>query len=258
MENGKQLLEQMRRYATVVRCRHAALSEYFGEAYKKIECGACDLCLGEVEGLADATVLAQKVLSCVARVEQRFGVEHVVDVLTGADNERIRRWQHHELSTYGLIKEMPRKNVTNVVYQLIDAGLLERTAGDRPVLKLNAAAWEVMRGKRPVKLLETKKRKQQRTAIEQSAWQDVDEALFESLRALRRDIAVERGVPAYVILHDSTLRDLAALRPTTVEAMRDVRGMGEKKLADFGARFVEHIAAHERQKRHASADTNGS
>jgi ATP-dependent DNA helicase RecQ len=252
LENGKQLLEQMRRYATVARCRHAALSNYFGEAYAKPDCGACDLCLGEVEGMADATVLAQKVLSCVARVEQRFGVEHVVDVLSGADNERIRRLRHHALSTYGLLKEMPRKNITNVVYQLIDAGLLERTPGDRPVLNLNAASWEVMRGQRPVRLLDLKKRKAEKTAMERSAWQDVDEELFERLRALRREIAIERGVPVYVILHDSTLRDLAALRPLTMEAMRDVRGMGEKKLADFGARVLQHIVDYLRQKRDAN------
>src|SRR6185437_12498189 len=102
--------------------------------------------------------------------EQRFGVEQVADVLNGADNERVRRWNHHQLSTFGLLKEMQRKNVTSVIYQLIDAGLLERTPGDRPVLKLNAASWEVMRGKRQVKLLEPRKSKPAKTAIEQDTW----------------------------------------------------------------------------------------
>src|SRR5216683_8238923 len=157
VENGRELLEGIRRFATVVRCRHAALSSYFGENYQAPNCGACDLCLGEAEGVADASVLAQKVLSCVARVEQRFGVEHVVDVLTGADSERVRRWGHERLSTYALLKDLPRKSITNLIYQLIDEGLLERTAGERPTLKLNAASWEVMRGKRPVRLLEAKK-----------------------------------------------------------------------------------------------------
>jgi ATP-dependent DNA helicase RecQ len=258
IDNGRQLLEEIRRFATVVRCRHAALSAYFGETYAKPGCGACDLCLGEVAGAADSTVLAQKVLSCVARVEQRFGVEHVVDVLTGAANERVRRWRHQELSTYGLLKEMPRKAVTNVIYQLVDAGMLERTAGDRPVLKLNAASWEVMRGKRPVTLLEAKKPKAERTAMEADTWRDVDEALFESLRALRRDIATERGVAAFVILHDSTLRELARLRPTTIEALRNLRGIGERKLNDFGARIIEHIAAHERSSPPASAGGSGA
>src|SRR5271157_1460958 len=201
-ESGKQLLEEMRRFATVPRCRHAALSAYFGETYQAPSCDACDSCLSEVEGVADATVLAQKVLSCVARVEQRFGVEHVVDVLVGANSERVRGWRHEELSTHGILKDLPRKTVTNVIYQLVDAGVLDRTPGDRPVLKLNAVSWEVLRGRHPVKLLEAKSPKKVRTRMEEASWVDVDESLFESLRALRREIAAERGVAAFVILHD--------------------------------------------------------
>src|SRR5208337_175358 len=244
VESGNHLLEEMRRFATVVRCRHAALSAYFGEIYQGANCGACDFCLGEVEGVADSTVLAQKVLSCVARVEQRFGVEHVVDVLSGAVSERIRRWDHAKLSTYGIMKDVPRKTLTNLVYQLVDAGLLERTPGDRPALKLNALSWEVMRGKRAVSLLQAKESKPGRTRIEEASWRDVDEAIFESLRKLRREIAAERGVAAFVILHDATLRELASVRPTSMEALRHIRGMGEKKLTDFGARVVECIRSH--------------
>jgi ATP-dependent DNA helicase RecQ len=239
--SGKLLLEEMRRFATVVRCRHAALSAYFGETYNGSNCGACDYCLGEVEGVADSTVLAQKVLSCVARVEQRFGVEHVVDVLSGASSERMRRWGHEQLSTYGLLKDLPRKTLTNLVYQLVDAGLLERTPGDRPALKLNAMSWEVMRGGRAVTLLQAKESKSRRTRIEEASWRDVDEGLFESLRKLRREIAAERGVPPFVILHDATLRELASVKPVTMEAIRHIRGMGERKLADFGVRLVECI-----------------
>ena len=248
VESGKQLLEGIRRFATVVRCRHAALSAYFGEVYQAPTCGACDLCLGEVAGVADATVLAKKALSCVARVEQRFGVEHVVDVLTAADNERVRRWNHEKLSTYGLLKDMPRKTVVNLIYQLVDAGVLERTSDDRPVLKLNPVSWEVMRGQRPVKLVEAKKTKPARTRLEEASWQDVDEILFEKLRDLRRVIAAARGVAAFVILHDSTLRELARIQPTTVEMLRSVRGIGERKIADFGAQFVERITAHQREQ----------
>ena len=241
IESGKALLEEMRRFATVVRCRHAALSGYFGETYSATNCGACDFCLGEVEGVADSTLLAQKVLSCVARVEQRFGVEHVVDVLSGASSERVRRWDHAKLSTYGLLKDLPRKTLTNLVYQLIDAGLLERTPGDRPALKLTAMSWEVMRGRVAVTLLQAKESKSSRTRIEEAAWRNVDEATFESLRQLRREIAAERGVPPFVILHDATLRDLASLRPTTVDALRHIRGIGEKKRTDFGPRLIDCI-----------------
>lgn len=244
VESAKHLLEGIRRFATVVGCRHAALSAYFGEDYQPRNCGACDLCLDEVEGVADATVLAQKVLSCVARVEQRFGVEHVTDVLTGTDNQRVRRWHHEKLSTYGLLKEMPRKTVINLIYQLVDAALLERTMDGRPVLKLNPASWEVMRGRRSVALLEARKTKLGRTRTEQASWQNVDEALFDKLRDLRRRIAAMRSVAAFVIFHDSTLRELARIRPTSLEMLRSVRGIGERKIADFGALFVECIAAH--------------
>jgi ATP-dependent DNA helicase RecQ len=243
-ESSKQLLEAIRRFASTVRCRHAALSAYFGEIYKTPNCGACDLCLGEVAGVADATVLAQKALSCVARVEQRFGVEHVVDVLIGSDNERVRRWHHEKLSTYGLLKEMPRKTVVNLIYQLVDAGVLERTSAERPVLRLNPFSWEVMRGQRPVKLVETKKTRPAPTRLEEASWRDVDEALFEKLRDLRRVIAAARGVAAFVILHDSTLRELARIQPTRVEMLRAVRGIGERKIEDFGGQLIECIAVH--------------
>jgi len=248
VESGKQLLDQIRRFATTLRCRHATLSGYFGETYQASSCGACDFCLGEVEGVADATTLAQKVLSCVARVEQRFGIEHVVDVLAGADNERVRRWRHEQLSTYGLLKDTPRKNVTNAIYQLVDAGVLERTAGDRPVLKLNSISWEVLRGQRPVQLLQARKPKATRTRLEEATWREVDEALYDRLRALRREIAAARGVAAFVILHDSTLRELASVRPATLEDLRSIRGMGERKLADFGAQLIECIAQYERDE----------
>src|SRR5258708_22197117 len=178
-ESGRKLLEQMRRFATVLRCRHATLSSYFGETYQGANCAACDVCLDEVEGVADYTVLAQKVLSCVARVEQTFGIEHVVDVLIGADNERVRQLSHEKLSTFALLKDLPRKTLRNLIYQLIDADLLERTTDDRPVLKLNAASREVMRGNRTVKLIQEKKSGPRRTRIEEISWRDVDEALYE-------------------------------------------------------------------------------
>jgi ATP-dependent DNA helicase RecQ len=247
-ENARGLLEEMRRFATVVRCRHAALSEYFGQRYVEPSCGACDVCLGEVEGLTDATVLAQKILSCVARTEQRFGVEHVADVLVGAAGERVRRWGHDRLSTYGLLRDMPRKSVVGAIYQLIDAGVLARSSGDRPVLELNAASWEVLRGKRSVELLELRSRRAAaKTHLEEASWQGVDEELFGSLRALRREIAAERGVPSYVVLHDSTLRELSRLRPRRLDELRAVRGIGERKLADLGARLLERIARHARK-----------
>jgi ATP-dependent DNA helicase RecQ len=237
---SRELLDHMRRLCTGVFCRHRKLAEYFGQKYTSPNCEACDVCLNEVEGLADATVTAQKILSCVARAGERFGAEHVVDVLLGANTERVRRWRHTELSTYGLMKGTDRKTLTNMLYQLMDDGLLERTADDRPVLRLNAASREVLRGTRTVRLLQPKT-KARKTRFDQMSWESVDTGLFETLRNLRREIANQRNVPAYVLFSDATLRDMARLRPGSPSALLGVRGVGERKLADLGERFLEEI-----------------
>jgi ATP-dependent DNA helicase RecQ len=236
-----ELLGHMRHFASAVACRHRLLSAYFGQEYPRDDCGACDVCLDEIEGLSDGSETARKILSCVARTGERFGVEHVVDVLLGADSERVRRWRHDRVSTYGLLKGTARKALVNMVYQLVDAGVLARTAGDRPVLQLNDASWAVMRGQRTVRLVQPA---QQVAAVPAAieSWGGVDQSLFDSLKALRRTIAAERGVPAYVIFSDATLRDMARLRPTSAAAFLAVRGVGERKLADLGPRFIQHIA----------------
>ena len=241
---SRELLEHMRRLCTGVHCRHRKLSEYFGQEYPKPNCEACDVCLNEVEGLADATVTAQKILSCVARAGERFGAEHIVDVLVGADTERVRRWKHEQLSTYGLMQGTNRKALTNMLYQLLDDGLLERTAEERPVLRLNDASWTVLRGKRTVRLLQPKTAKVTKTRFDEESWEGVDRGLFDSLRELRRQVADERSVPAYVVFGDATLRDMARVRPGSRTSFLNVRGVGERKMADLGQRFLEHIAAY--------------
>jgi ATP-dependent DNA helicase RecQ len=240
---SRDLLGQMRRFCAGIHCRHGKLSEYFGQAPPKPPCGACDVCLNEIEGLADATVTAQKILSCVARTGERFGAEHVVDVLLGADTERVRRWRHERVTTYGLMKGTDRKALANMLYQLLDDGLLERTADERPVLRLNDASWAVLRGQRTVQLLQSKT-KVSKTRIDEDSWEGVDRGLFDSLRALRREVAGERGVPAYVVFSDATLRDMARVRPGSAAALLNVRGVGERKLADLGQRFLDLIAAY--------------
>ena len=238
---SRALLEHMRRLCTGVYCRHRKLSEYFGQEYPKPSCEACDVCLNELEGLADATLTAQKILSCVARAGERFGAEHIVDILLGANTERVRRWRHEQLSTYGLMQGTNRKVLTNMLYQLLDDGLLDRTAEERPVLRLNDASWTVLRGQRAVRLLQPKT-KVATARVDEESWEGVDRGLFDSLRTLRRAVADERRVPAYVLFSDATLRDMARVRPSSPAALLNVRGVGERKLADLGQRFLEHIA----------------
>jgi len=237
---SRELLEHMRRLCSGVHCRHRKLSEYFGQAYSTPNCEACDVCLNEVEGLADATLTAQKIFSCVARAGERFGAAHIVDVLLGANTERVRRWRHEQLSTYGLMKGTDRKSLTNMLYQLIDDGLLERSTEEFPVLRLNDASREVLRGSRAVRLLQPKT-KVKKTRFDEKSWESVDSGLFETIRNLRRRLAEERGVPAYVIFSDATLRDMARVRPGSPGALLGIRGVGERKLADLGERFLEEI-----------------
>ncbi|MEW6252655.1 MAG: DNA helicase RecQ, partial [Planctomycetota bacterium] len=253
---GRELLRHMQRLASGVECRHRALSEYFGQAYDRASCGACDVCLDEVEGYADATIAAQKILSCVARVGARFGVGHVVDVLTGARTARVRELGHDRLSTYALMQEYDRKELQSMVHQLVDQGVLARTGDEYPILKLNPASWEVMGGRRAVRLRQATTLAKA-TRVEADAWAGVDRGLFEELRALRQELARERNVPAFIILQDTVLRDLARIRPTTQAALGKVRGLGERRRADFGARLVAVIAAWCRAHRVADNQPDG-
>ena len=242
---SRELLDGMRRFCSPGRCRHKSLSEYFGQAYETSGCEACDTCLGETEALEDGTREAQMVLSCVARLKERFGIGHVVDVLRGAETERIVSLGHKELSTWGILRDQPKKRLTNMVYQLVDQGLLERTGGEYPVLALCEDSLSVLRGERTVHLVPQRAVKPVvKTRAEQEAWEDVDPGLFESLRALRRDLARRRGVPPYVVFNDASLRDMVRRRPATPDEFLAVHGVGKKKLKDYGELFMERIASH--------------
>ncbi|MFM9025189.1 MAG: DNA helicase RecQ [Planctomycetaceae bacterium] len=238
-------LHAMRRYAQAARCRHAALSEYFGQSYPPVACGACDVCLGETESLPDATVTAQKIISCVARVGERFGVRHVCEVLRGAQTDGIRRHGHDRLSTFGLLASVDQRAAENLVHQLLDQELLERTPGDRPVVTLNERSWEVMRGQREVVLVEPRTAKAKTTKADVDDWQGVDRDLFERLRRWRRRVADARGKPAWTIFDDKSLRAIARDKPDSPAALLRCRGIGEKRLADFGPAILDLVAGKE-------------
>ncbi len=245
-----ELLGHMWRYAAQVRCRHRALSTYFGQDHPG-QCAACDVCLGELEPVEDASVLAQKILSCVVRTGQRWGAAHIVGVLRGARTEKIRAAGHDKVSTYGLLAEMSVPELRGHLDQLIDLGLLHQDGGRFPVLSVTAKGWEVLRGQRecslwrqPAPPKRTGKKGPRRPARDDASWEGVDQELFDRLRELRRRIAESRDVPPYVIFHDRTLRDMARLKPATPADLLRVYGVGERKAADFGPPFLEAIAAH--------------
>jgi ATP-dependent DNA helicase RecQ len=235
-------LHAMRRYAQAARCRHAALSEYFGQAYGPSTCGACDVCLEETESLPDSTVTAQKIISCVARVGERFGVRHVCEVLRGAKTEGVARHGHERLSTYGLLTTFDQRAAENLVHQLLDQDLLARSGGDRPVVALNARSWEVLRGERQVVLLQPRAGRTRTSKADADDWSGVDRDLFEKLRAWRRRVADARGKPAWTIFDDKALRAIARERPASPAALLRCRGIGEKRLADYGAAILDIVA----------------
>ncbi|HEY8182498.1 MAG TPA: DNA helicase RecQ [Thermoanaerobaculia bacterium] len=241
--SSMRLLDEIDRYARGAVCRHRALVSYFGEDYSTPNCGACDLCLGDVEEVADATVIAQKILSCVIRVDQRFGIGHVIAVLRGESPERVRKLGHDRLSTYGLLSEYGQSELRDWIYQLIGHGLLQQDGDQYPILKVTEAARPVLRGEETVRLVQiARKERRRKSKSESESWEGVDPALFESLRKFRRELAAARGVPAYIILGDRSLREVARLRPSTLTQLAEVYGIGEKKLVDLGPRILEVVS----------------
>lgn len=233
-------LGKMTRYAVGAVCRHRALVQHFGQDYEAERCGACDVCLGETQDVPDCTLIAQKILSCVARVKESFGTNHVIDVLRGADTEMIRSRGHQQLSTYGLLKSISKPELRDYIFQLVGQNVLSQAEGEYPVLKLNAASWAVMKGQQTVRLIQMSAPKADKPA-KGTLPEGADPALFQALRELRRENATGLGVPPYVIFADSVLAEFARCRPTNAQRMRLVSGVGDAKLRDFGEMFIDVI-----------------
>jgi ATP-dependent DNA helicase RecQ len=247
-EARKTLLRDMERYASSVGCRHQRLVSYFGEPWTKDDCGACDYCLGELEEMPDSVTLARKILSCVARVQQRFGILHVVNVLRGAETESVISRGHSLLSVFGLLKDASIDEVRGYIEQLIAEGFLAQTDGEYPILVMTADGVALLKDPAAAPgLVLARQRKVEkgklprRSKTETESWSGVDKDLFEQLRALRLRVARERGVPPYVIFHDTTLRELARLKPADLDALRHIYGVGEKKVQDLGDAVLDVI-----------------
>jgi ATP-dependent DNA helicase RecQ len=255
LENVYRHIADMEDYCRPVTCRHRALVEYFGQTYDSDNCGACDLCTGESEPVPDAQTIAKKILSCVYRVNESFGIAHVSSILRGADTAAIRERGHDKLSTYGLLKEHSQRELADWTGQLVGLGLVDQVGNEYPILKLNAKSWEVMKDQRTARLRRSPdersseasdgaaRRKSKASRAEAASWEGVDRELFEELRALRQNLASERGVPPYLIFGDATLRDLARVRPSSIEKMGAIYGFGEAKLRDFGKLFFDCVDA---------------
>lgn len=188
----------------------------------------------------DPLITAQKVLSCVARVNQRFGGDYVSMVLKGSRDQRILQNGHDQLSTHGLLAQHDRRAIRDWIEQLVSQHFLAKV-GEYNVLQLTESGWELLRGEGTPRLLKPVERRKKKSKSVADSWNGVDRPLFDRLRELRCEYAIEASVPAYVIFSDAALRDMARRRPSTREGFLQVRGVGEKKCADYGDDFVGQI-----------------
>ncbi len=234
-------LNAMAALAESVSCRRRVLLNYFGERLEQ-DCGNCDICLDPPERF-DASVDVQKALSCVYRVGQRFGVKHVVDVLRGADNERIRSLGHHKLSTYGVGSDKSEPEWTSILRQLIHHGYLIQDIANYSVLNLTEAARPLLRGEQQIQLAKPRIREQIKKKVTKSSASQgpYDEALFEELRALRKRLADTQGVPPYIVFGDATLIQMARDKPMSEGDLLGVIGVGQHKLEKYGKDFLDAI-----------------
>ena len=242
---AREQLQQMVHYAECASCRRSELLAYFGEEFSADGCGACDNCLSP-RATFDGTLAAQKFLSCVFRIREKngfgVGLNHVVEVLTGADTEKIRKWEHAQLSTFGIGKEHSRPEWAAIGRELIRLGHLRQTTEKFSVLELTYVGAAMLKQRTKVTLTKpvTAPEKQTRHIGEIAC----DETLFEHLRELRKKLADERDVPAYIIFSDVALRQMARNYPASESDFTRISGVGEKKLREFGEIFLREITAH--------------
>ena len=246
----RQHLREMEAYAAGVRCRHRALVSYFGQSYEPSNCGGCDVCLGELERAEEPLLLAQKILSCVARLRRGWGTRHLTDVLSGKQTPKVLERGHQELSTFGLLRDLPGSEIRGYIEQLTELGYLSRTEDDYPVHLLAPKGVELLKRRGSEAPLALYRQPRVARGVEralkiapaaQQSWSGVDRGLFEALRELRLKVAAERGVPPYVVFHDKTLRELARQRPQTAEELLRIHGIGRRKAEDFGPAFLASI-----------------
>ena len=234
----------MYRFCRALQCRHRTLVEYFGQAWHETDCGACDVCLGEHREVEDSLLVAQKLLSCVARVRERFGIRHVAEVLKGGRSEKILTLRHDSLSTYGLLKEYALADIADWLDQLVAGGFLEQEPQFH-TLRITPSGWTLLRGTGRVALTQPREPvasgRRGLLRADEGDGPAPDAALFEVLRVLRKRLADERGVPPYVIFNDATLVGLSRSKPLNDVAFRSIKGVGDKKAQDLGPIFIAEI-----------------
>jgi len=252
-EIARQQLRQMVQLAESAECRRTALLRYFGEEFRAENCQACDNCLTPRETY-DGTIEAQKFLSCVYRLRAKsridFGINQIVEVLTGADTEKVRKWDHQDVSTYGIGKDHSQHEWRLIGRELVRQGYVNQLPEKFNVLQLSESGLTALKDRQPIHLVKPivtpkgRKLPEEKRRRDLAVQFDFDQSLFDRLRRLRKKLADARGVPAYIVFSDVSLRQMARFYPTNRAEFARISGVGERKLADFGTAFIESIAAY--------------
>ncbi len=244
-EQAERLLREMLGLASTPHCRRAHVLQYFGEPVETLECGNCDNCLQPPERI-DGTIAAQKLLSCVYRIRSRgfsTGEQHVIDVLTGRETEKVVAWGHTDLSTFGIGTEFSRDAWQAFISELLRMGCLEKDP-ERRTLVLTEEGLRALKEQRPFEFAKPRvvaRAKSKRGKGAAIAATPLDERAFEALRGVRKRLADEQGVPPYVVFSDATLREMAAQKPDSLTALRSISGVGDVKLERYGDIFLRAL-----------------
>jgi ATP-dependent DNA helicase RecQ len=238
-KNAYRKLDQMVEYCELATCRRHYLLLYFGEDYKQEKCDGCDICLSPNEEI-DATIISQKILSAIIRTGQRFGMNYIIDVLHGTKNKKIIERDHDKLSVYGIVDDFPKEDLRRIISQLLSRKLIVKRGDEYPILELSPGGNEFLKKRGPIYLPKFKsnaKLSQPSDAVDT----EYDRDLFEKLRRLRKELADEQGVPAFVVFSDLSLRQMALYLPQSEEDFSKISGVGEAKLKQYGKIFTEAI-----------------
>ena len=242
-------LDQMAKFAQLTTCRRKYLLNYFDESAPD-QCGSCDVCLSKYD-LVDATIIAQKALSAVFRLNQNFGLTYTIDFLRGSKAEKIRE-EHKLIKTYGVGADISKEEWQVYFRDLIARGYLQQTEGEYPTLKLTEKSEDVLKGRVKVELAKTKTIEEAKAPRGTQAEVSYEKELYADLKELRRTIADSANVPPYIILGDSTLIEMAAYLPQSMEELRKISGFGDVKLQRFGREFLNCVMDYTRRKKMAS------
>jgi len=237
-DNAYKKLNEMVHYCHTDKCLRNYILNYFGETDNVLDCGYCSNCNNQIE-LTDITLESQKIMSCIKRMNERFGANLVVDVLRGSHSKKVNELRFNELPTYGIMKDYPSDSIKEIISYLISEEYLQTKGNQYPTLALSQKSSDILLGKLKVSI----KRVIDKTTTvkENKQFKSIDQVLFEQLRSLRRELSQEKGIAPFIIFSDASLQDMCKKLPTTDEELLTVSGVGEFKLSKYGRLFLEKI-----------------